>query len=958
MDDGQGIFICLEEFFMDYAKITMKLVEIDTLCLTNLVDTPEIKTQDSLSRKFLMSLAWLSQKNAIPFYRALEKVYGDELIDMLARMKLQAFHMDIPRELAEYASALAENAVKCPHWLEDLSPVIQALVNFMDTPLEYRHVLHGEPMSPISLSSDFLALFRDTLQDTDKVYQEAISKKASWLTKEMSENFLRMLFRGWSLIGQRDSAFVHLMSQALSIELPDFTPQPSRLQVTSWDWKFRTLKKQIMEGRMELRVLGVETMQSELVNVWKQHCNSGMQTSSTLVIEHLTHFLVDNKIVDYLVGIDSHPQLIYRTHNIIGFLIMTARYSNVEVDTIWKTVTENQDSSIVSEVLSTLNKITVYLSPTSPQLVHTCSKFLELPLDRFDARVMDLCEALLNRIMSNNRYEQAGRGQFHPTPLRVCVRLIRESAAAKNLSAEQKKHLQSFGTKHLEGLVDMGIEDTDRMEMYEMCINDIAEMNECTAGSLQVLNALVPKNNVHEMKKLAEEFDLARLVVNDLLHTVKTDNVDLGDGFSQHSIIPRVAILLRIIDMVPDAVTPELGRAFWTEILLSNKLGPVGYRAAWKMMVSAISRSSSPNPFLERCIHDYLPELSPSHYTPQVLAFAKQSIAYEVRVNPPRLINEDGVIALPGMDRIWNIILTALPNTIEEDAAKFAIDLYLDHQIICSSPRPVVAATHIAIVNRCIDQLKSTATTLKSSHNTTINEDVSMDETEVHDQLGTDELEFARSLFFLRRFLSGLRARPHYCTPEMPLLKGDPVEVSWQSFNGSTTSRIAQLEIGDLWTATELTEKLVQLTGFSKLTTFWGGQKVDLLKEPDARVKNIIRPGLLLVHKAPGAELIPRNINPSLTSVDIEVLKHFDEFYDLLSLKDELASGIFDFLTVFPPQQRILDFVRAEDKDEKRLFPLDKPFVALLTINALVAALHEEVAKVIAAKSCYKRSLC
>ena len=953
------MWVCLEEFFLDYAKITMKLVEIDTLCLTTLSDSPEIKTQDSLSRKFLLSLAWLSQKNAIPFYRALEQSYGDELIDLLARMKLQAFALDIPRELAEYASALAENAVKVSNWVEDLTPVVQALVNFMDNPPDYRHEFQGEETSPIPLSSDLLGLFRDTLQEVDKTYQEAISKKASWLTREMSESLLRSLFRGWSIIGQRDSIFANSMSETLSTELPEFTPQVSRLQIACYDWKFRTLKKQIMEGRMELRVLGVETMQSELVSVWKQHCGSGIQIPSSPLIEHLTHFILDNKIVDYLVGIDTHPQLVYRTHNIIGFLIMTARCSNQEIDTIWRTVAENQDSSIVSEVLSTLNKIAVYLPPASPQLVHTCSKLLELPLDRFDARVMDLCETLLNRVADTTKHDQVGRGNVHPTALRVCVRLIRDSALAKNISAEQKKLLQNFGTKHLESFVYVGIGETDRMEMYKECIHDIAEMNECTAGSLQVLNALVPRNSVHEMKKLAEDFDLARLVVNDLLHTVNSDNVDLGDAFSQHSLIPRVAILLRISDMVPDSITPELGLAFWTKILLSDKLGPMGYRAAWKMMVSALSRSSTSNPFLERCIHDYLPALSPNHYTPQVLAFAKQSVAYDVRVNTLQFINTEGVIEMPGMDRIWNIILKAPPNTIEEDATKFAIDVYLDHQIITSSPPPVVAATHIAIVKRCIAQLKCTATTLKHTRHTTISDDASM-KTEVPDQRGVDELEFARSLFFLRRFLSGLRARPHYRSPPtIPLLKGDPVQVSWQSFNGSVESTITQLEIGELSTATELVEKLVQLTGFSKLMIFWGGQRVDLLKEPNALLKNVMRPGLLLVHKAPGAELITRNTNTqSSMAVDAEVLKHFDEFYELLSLKDELASEIFDFLMVFPPQQRILNLVRSGGKDEKRLFPLDKPFMTLLIINAHVTALHEEMAKVTAPKSGYEQSPC
>lgn len=889
---------------MDYALITSHLIRLDHFLLGLELDEPDTPIPELLSQRYLQPLSWaLSPPHSIPFYRALTEAYGPKPHELILhlRERLHESSIDFAKGLADLISDISKLIPRSPG-LASILVIVFSLVNaILDCRPERQHAEEDAPIDEthdLPPDSSTVRLLYDTAWSLNVRYQEWITKKSSWLSSEMSEQMLRQLYRSWTFIYAREPGLVDQMSKDMAIKIVDEWTSEDKCQVLTWGWKLGVLKKHIMEGRMELRVNGVETMQSDLVHIWKTTVSNDPPGPPLLPFtEYLVNFIKENKLVDYLVGVDSHPQLISRSSNIVGFLIMTNTYTDLETDTIWKTVTESQDSPIVSEVLSMLIRTFYMQQTTSPALVYMCTKFLGLPLDRFDARMFEVCEALLNR-MANKPLDH----ELNSAPLRLCVRLLRESTAADNLSVQQRKELQSFGRRHLAKFIDAGISEESRMDIYERCIQDIAGMNQFTAGSIQTLSALVPGHDRPEMRKLATDFDLSRLVINDLLHMVNDVNSDFSDAFTQHGLVSRISMLFRLVDMAPETITPELGQALWKEIFLSKKLGAHGYKTAWNDMVAALGRSFEQNVFLDRCIHEYLPNLTPRDYSPELLAFAKQSINYEVRFNPPSPAGENEVVSIPGMERIWTFILTAPPGTIEADATQFAIEVYLDHQIIRNSPCSAVQATHVAIANRCIDQLKSAATPLKLSERAATNGEDSMETDGANGDTSAEEIRFRRSLLFLHRLLHGLRARPRYNSPqgsppslpERPL-KGSALELTWQSFDGNKSSGVNHLIIGDLSTVGELIERFTQLTGFSKFTAICGGQKLDLLDNASALVKDmkLLHSGLIILRKAPDAQEVLRDHGKeSLTSVDVEVLKHFDEIYEFLALREDIASEV------------------------------------------------------------------
>ncbi|KAF7719522.1 Ubiquitin carboxyl-terminal hydrolase [Penicillium ucsense] len=955
IEDGTGSspWLCLEQFFLNYVQIALHVTRLDTRLLEHYLEDPELPVQEGICKDYLQTLTSVFSWIKTPFYRALARKNPANTREMLLHIRSKSLELPMAtaQVLSEWSALALEVIPRNPSLVGVLLQVLAIANTLVDGHLERNRDTGVEGSDAQLPQTTPLRTLYDMVRLVDVKYQDWITKKAAFATSDLSEQFLRAISHHYKQHCARDIDFVQQLSEDLAIALPEEASLADKSLIIFWMWKFAVLEKHITEGRMELRVHGVETMQSDLVHVWGTSIQSNPDGMNLPFVKRLVQFILDHKIVDYLVGVDSHPQLISRSSNIVGFLIVTDTYTNSVTDLIWRTVTESQDTRIVSEVLTMLIRTFAMHVVSAPALLHICQKLLELPLSRFDGSMLEFCNKLLDRMCHGSADSRPSLESVNPIPLNLCVRLVRDSTPSEEISVDQKKILQKFGFQKLIGFVAAGISEADRVTIYERCVQDIAEKNEFTAGSYQILNGLVANHEGQEMLKLAAEFDLTGLVIEDMLSAVNRKNDKVASSTSQLELLSRLSILFRLINMVPDTITPELGMTLWKDIFLSDKYGAEGRHAMWNMLTTALSQSTQTNSFLNRCIHEYLPALAPKDLTLETLAFAKQAIIYQVRWNPPAPADEGQVVVIPGMEQIWTFILNALPGTVEVQATEFAVQVYLDHAIISKSPKSAVEATHIALVERCLDQLKAAVLSLKAASDA--NGDSSMDSDTETGELNSDELRFKRSLCFLHQLLCGLRARPRYSSPrcspplvpEQPI-KGEALSISWQSFNGTNSSRVQQLAIGDLSTGSELSERLAALTGFSKFTVIAGGQRLDLVNDAESTLRDIkaIQAGLLLVKKAPDAKESPRLAlgGLPLTSVDSEVLKHFDELYDLLTLNDDLAKDIYEFLITFPPQMRVRNLIKSGDSTASELFPLETPFVAFYSCSTLARCLLEE----------------
>ena len=743
-------------------------------------------------------------------------------------------------------------------------------------------------------------------QAIDPIYQNLIAKQVAALSNSVNGELVLQLSCLLSTAARADERVIASMRHSYPSITDELCNQcgPVVLELT---WKLLVYRKCLMEGRMELRVQGVEFMQQELVSVFTNYMNRDVSQTANPVAQYVADLMLAHKVVEYLVGVDSHPQLIGRSANIVGFLVITHRYRAIESDAIWRTVTSSQDSRTVDAILIMLNGFINLADYDS--LLYLTTKLNQLPLQSFDESMMKYGVSLLAALRHNWKSLNADSKMDMP-PYQLCIRLIREAAADDSLAVQRKRELNVFGIQQLGLLLQIGPSEADRKTIYEDCISDVKSRSRFSTGSICAIYALLGQEPEEATRYLASNFDLTRLVVGELAYHVDRGSFSSSttDVIDEH-LVPRLNLLEAIIRYAPDSLDIENGQRLWDSMLGQQSLHGVVRDKAWITLVKAIHSCSTRNSFIDKCISIYLPKLDPTLFATQhSLSFVEQIIHYESRLARLTHDGEEQPLAPSGTALLWHLSSVVPSGSIELEAIHKLVAMYLDSPQAKDSPRAAMEATYVEVVDRCISQLTSAATKLKAfTDGTSSEEDEPMIVVVSEEEFQAQRLAFSRSLLILKEFVHGARCRPTYSPPHQAATQlpsdsqapnGIPIRLRYQAFSGGLNTGINSVEVGDLETISELSQRLVNLTGFRKFTVIAGGQRLDLEDDVERTLRDvkIDRKGLLIVKKIHDDSAAP-DVNPmsELMPLQGEIMKHFAKLHPLLGFEDGLAKEVRPF---------------------------------------------------------------
>lgn len=742
----------------------------------------------------------------------------------------------------------------------------------------------------------------DLFHAVDTTLQTFVSKQVSALSLETCQSLVQQLSSLLLSIAMADEDLNALrLRERLGLgQAFDNSLGPAMVELA---WKFLLLKKCILEGRMEIRVQGVETMQQELVAVYNKYVQRNTAYRDHPVAQYLSDFMLANKLVEYFVGVESHPQLISRCGNIIGFLVITSRYSEAESDAIWKAVTTSPDSRIVDAILQMLMSF-FNISPYET-LLYLTTKLIELALEAYDSNMIFYGRALLDNLRRTWQ-EKRPDGSLDMPPYHLCIRLIRQSAADNSIPFHRTREIHVFALTELQSLLNLGPSDSDRRLIYEECVKDISCRTPYATGSFSAINALLAQNPEGDIRMLADESDLTNLVIEDFAHVIDVEKSSTSTSRTlDESLTVRLELLQSIIIHIPNTITAETGQRLWEVMLGGEALHDRARQSAWSMLSKAIRSCQRRNSFIDRCIGEYLPNLDSRFITAGCLSFVQQVTHYESRLAHLRHGAQEFQSGPLASELLWHISLVAPSGGIELDAIHMLVALCLD------SPKATdMSATlevmQIDVVKRCIGQLTAAASKLKSfSDGTSSGEDEPMVVVASDEEVNSSRMAFTRSLLILKEFVQGVRSRPRYSPPpskkpQLPAdvrdIKGESFQIRYQSFSGGTNTGIHSIEIGDLETIEDLSQRLVALTGFSKFTAIAGGQKLDLANNSNTTLREMKfdQKGLLIVKKAHSANS-PSDLvapTPQFRPLEIEILENFADLYQLLNTEEKLAKEV------------------------------------------------------------------
>lgn len=837
------------------------------------------------------------------------------------------------------------------HLVAGLVPRFPRMLNGLHLIVQMSALLARDSIHRLQLSSlpheaeearTFLDQGYPLFETVSEALTACIEKSVNQISTELAECFIYAIASLLRLCLRAEGGKAATAVKEHLRDYPDI-PAAFTVEVMVDEWRLTTLTKLIVSSQMQLRLSAAQLMCTDLVRIFKEHQGHGGEYSQQPLLRHFSNTLLRSGVVAYILGPTCHPEVTAMSANIIGFLFASHTFSEEHMDFMWQTVTTCQISGVSEALVAMLINIAQYF--TTADLLSVCRKLQSVPMEAFNPNMRDLCTAVMQHLTT----KQEGLQELLPHSL--MFRLLRESSAP---GPPFYQVIQKWASHTIPQLLRYGPSYEDKSVLYQECLKDITQTTRYTLGSLHGLSLLC-RPVARELQLLTSQYDLPRLLVDELEHAISTrHDVGVAHVISGPENAPRLELLISVICHEPDAIIGELGARLW-ELLVGKRAASQEDRdCSWHCLSKAL-KNHRENQFLKICFDEYLPTLPPQSLCPGALDFVLQKILHIVNAPDSVVLDDDDESGdRSAIEHLWRIILTAPSGTIEVRAIMSLVqDVYLESRCILSFSKHRARKVHLALVDRCTKQLSIAARQLTTATQGDANEDadamaVTIDGREASEH----EIVFSRSLAILRQFHKVYQQTPHFSTPDMRSLilpekndvQGDSAELKIQSFDGDTQTEVKPLTIGRRNTAGSLLAGIRDATGFDNYRLYYKGQaftpsEQDICKSlDDLQIHN----GLILVKRESDAAECPVHVRPGASPVEVEIMMHFEELWQYLGLEEKLASEIYAFLITLPVDGRMLTTVGQETVTYQEIFPAGQPLKSLYALYAIQEYLNTQ----------------
>ncbi|KAL7948270.1 hypothetical protein V8C42DRAFT_313966 [Trichoderma barbatum] len=851
--------------------------------------------------------------------------------------QLHVFATEVIESLCVFATGLIEIVQTIPRLTNILTPIIQALTDCLYE--SSRTVRPGTPDATIA-KANLIHVYR-VWGSFSSLLVEIIEKHVGILSSDAVSVQIQALADMLRLCLLCDNEGNITLLNEHKAKYPDLEG-PLVIDAILWGWKVGILERLIRSGQMQLRVMSITTMCSDLVAAWKRHgINSGIPNKQ--FTNHLGRLLLQTDLIDYILGPNCHPELITESANLIGYLIVTKMYEKTHTDRLWQGITESQDPRVAKAVAKMTNSITNLLE--YPALLSLCEKLQTLPAQDFNQAIKALWETIHHELMVRCKAEGLTLGFL---PYDVCLRLLREAFTCSATSQPPSLEMQSAAMEKFRTLLLYGPDSQGRQELYSSCIKDIAAKSPTTLGSLCCLAMAIRPNIADEMNVLIQGHGLVRLLVEELEHAVQSARAT-GVSLVFHGRInqPRKDFFTYLIRLRPDAIPEDLSQKLWDLLVGPDCLCDEDRNSGWDIFMDFGHGKASENPFLQLCFSQYLPNLPPSCFGRGMLSCVKKIVFSAVNnADVDCDLDDENFLKEAGIEQLWRFIMGAdHPANAKDGIYSLAVDVYLESQAITAYPFNRARQVLSAFVDRCLRQLNGSARIIKASNDgTSSGEDEPMVIVTTEEELQEQERIFTRTLQLLRVFVESHYKKPALCAPDFrPFFDETPCQVEgklatlkYQSFNDGQATEVIPLFIGKQNTAASMISNLKLETGFENYRAFYQGQQfLPSAKQMHASLESLlIEEGIILVRREEndncGLTRVPSGASP----LEIQVMSHFSELWVYLGMEDRIAKEIFSLLIKLPTDGHVLDLFESPTTVYTDLFPPGQPYKSMYAIHA------------------------
>ncbi|OHF02610.1 ubiquitin carboxyl-terminal hydrolase [Colletotrichum orchidophilum] len=925
------------QFFHAYSMLTAHFVEFDFLTAQAFQTSPgdERRQPEFLLFRYLQPLTSFAKRE---HGRTQNGQIPDE--ELLSTDMLNTFQAGIGgiKGLIKLAQMHLSNTAKYQHLMDVLAPICGVAAHILQKVVQG---IHPEA-SPQSLEAAKVRVADGHLlyNLASSALSTTIENKVTQLSNDTTSGLVQSLSELLKICLSGEHRLATERLKAYQQKHPELPPKfiPEAI---SLEWRLGIYGKLITSSQMQLRVLAASNMCHDLVTCWKRY-NDNEDEECKQFLNYVAEYLLRTRLVDYILGPTCHPEITVESGNIVGFLVVTRLYRSEQTDLLWQTITTTQDPR-VSEALIRMTTGIANLFHKE-ELHYLCEKLRTLPIENFTPSVRGLCDQSLKALQNKSQF--AGESQS-VLPLSICIRLLRESSIYVSDSVVAHPDVHHFAMNKFRELVRDGIEPEVRKEIYLDCIKDITAKTPTTLGTLSCLSMALRPPVASELRTLTTEHNLTSLLVDELGHAIEQGKQNgirkiLGGVINY----PRRDLIANILAHEPSTVTSDLGPRLWDMLVGHGAASQDDRDDGWKIL-NSVPKTAFGNPFLSVCFSDYLPNLPRDCFCGGALEFVRNAVLPRVNDINDIILDDVESLAQSGVEQLWRMILDA------EDGVMVAKDMaFVDAAI-----QTLVSDIYVdSLVNRCLEQMLDAAKRLEAFDGSKpSDDDESMAIISTEKQTQEQERTFSRSLAVLRHFMKAHQAKAHFSAPDLRALtpgspsiaEGESAELKVQSFDGDKQTDIVPLEVGRQNTAASLLASIRQATGFDNYRIYYRGRPFAPNENDVCRsLEDLkIHDGLMLVKREETGIAMASRIKPGASLLEIEILGHFEQLWDYLSMTEAIATEMHTFLTGLPADTHMLATFDSPDTSYRQVFPSGQPFKSLYALYAMTEYIGSAVRK-------------
>lgn len=464
------------------------------------------------------------------------------------------------------------------------------------------------------------------------LFTDAITKQRPWLNIETSTNWIDVYGRIMCATAKFKPGLIDEVLASARVTTID-SKHANIMDVAFRLHRITVLKAFIQNGRMELRVLAIEMMARELVEIWQ----NPQLKSDTVLVQVIVEFLKQNQIAKYIFGVDPHPQIVQRSANVIGFLCVSDNWDHVDTDTAWEALLVTDDSRAVTAYFDVLKVNLQHL--TASAKLYIFSKCLGLQYAQISVKMLEFIMTVLQASATQaiQKSEEVSL-ELRIAVLNLSLHLLREAHLPERCASTQSQDIRKQITQFLQsdyrshiGMFLNGIPGADRDEMLGSICRDISESNKYACGSVIAMTSLLQALGTRGCREIVNRCDYINLLVDSVVALQQQNRADSSKDLKctcmQYE--SRLTNLATLIICMPELFDNKMADKLWKSLLASDL--PAEIRAsAWQLFANTFGKLNSECILLTRIVQLFMECLPPAAFDTAVLQFVEESIKFEI----------------------------------------------------------------------------------------------------------------------------------------------------------------------------------------------------------------------------------------------------------------------------------------------------------------------------------------